>query len=271
MLLQKFQYDGAVQDNVFNQTTKQNSSELELQVQKLKKTIEERDKFFSIVSHDLKSPFASFLGFIRMMVEDIESFTKEELQIVLEDMLDSVENQYKLLENILQWSMLQRQSNTFELQPHSLSQILDHSIQMIRIMAEQKNISVDNDTSSELLVFTDHNLLSTVVRNLLMNSIKFTPEYGLIHLYADYSEGNTKIAIRDNGIGMDGLTLKNIFAMNKRSRGVGTNGEKGTGIGLIMCKDFVQKLGGKIWAESEPRKGAAFYIVLPGKRESVQS
>ncbi len=230
---------------------------------RLKARIEQRDRSFSILAHDLKAPLAGFLSLLRMMVEDIDSFSKEELQVALKDMQECAENQYMLLENILQWSLMQRGELYFEPERILLSDLLKNNASLVSGPARQKGIKVESRVVNEIEIIADRNMLQTVFRNLLFNALKFTRENGLIQMSCRQYNGLAEVVVRDNGMGMDQETLSGLFRPGKKTRRNGTNGEKGTGLGMVLIREFVSMHKGRIWAESSPGQGSVFYVQLP--------
>lgn len=224
-----------------------------------------KDKFFSVIAHDLKSPFSGFLGLTRIMSEDISSFSIKELRDVSNLMQDSAKNLFKLLENLLDWSRMQRGVTIFEPKTYNLSKIVSENISIQFSVASQKGITFINKINPEIEVFIDVSMINGVFRNLLSNSIKFTPRNGIIEIGANVriNSNMIEIYIKDNGIGMDSEILNNLFNLNSNISRPGTEDEPSTGLGLILCKEFVEKQNGKIWAESEEGKGSTFYFTLP--------
>lgn len=241
----------------------QETQKITTETDRLKARIEQRDRFFSILAHDLKAPLAGFLSFLRMMVEDIDSFTREELQVALKDMQECAENQYMLLENILQWSLMQRGELSFMPERILLSDLLKNNASLASGPARQKGIKVESRVVHEIEIVADKNMLQAVFRNLVFNALKFTPEDGLIQMSCRQHNGVAEVVVRDNGIGMDQKTLSGLFRPEKKTRRNGTNGEKGTGLGMVLSREFVSMHKGRIWAESSPGQGSVFYVQLP--------
>lgn len=225
-----------------------------------------KDKFFSIIAHDLRSPFNSFLGLTQIMAEELPSLTMSQVQEIAISMSKSATNLYRLLENLLQWSRMQQGAIPFNPETVQLASIVDESIEMIQEAAKSKGIDIVTTIPGGLNVFADTNLFQTVVRNLVSNAVKFTPKGGKVNLSAKITDDkNIEISIRDTGIGMSKAMVDNLFRIDVQTSRKGTEGEPSTGLGLILCKEFIEKHGGKIWVESEIGKGSKFYFTLPCK------
>ena len=223
-----------------------------------------KDKFFSIIAHDLRSPFNGFLGLTQIMVEELPTLTPEELRKIAVSMRDSATNLYRLLENLLQWSTMQQDRISFNPQIIHLNPIIAESLAMVWQSAHHKKIEILSLTSGDLVVFADSNMLQTILRNLISNSVKFTGKGGKITISAHKSTDNfIQIMVKDTGIGMNSAMIDNLFHLDINTSRKGTDGESSTGLGLIICKDFVEKHGGSLWVESEEGKGSTFYFTIP--------
>ncbi len=221
-----------------------------------------KDKFFSIIAHDLRSPFNGFLGLTKLMAEETSDFTLKELQEISKKMQNSANNLYKLLENLLEWSRIQRGMTKFKPQLCKLDDIIKQNVEMELEYANQKNIEILINISGSYEAKADISMLDSVLRNMISNSIKFTPRGGKIEIGIISSSDNC-VYIKDNGIGMDPEILGNLFKLDQNVSRPGTEKEPSTGLGLLLCKDFVEKHSGRIWAESEEGKGSTFYFTLP--------
>jgi len=239
-------------------------NDLYFKTEQLEKLNAEKDKFFSIIAHDLRGPFSAFLGFTQMMVEDLHAMELKDIQEMAVSMKGSAENLYRLLENLLQWAKMQRGLIPYNPEVFSLLPIITESISMVNESAKNKEIRISCEIQEELDVYVDSNILQAVLRNLISNAVKFTPKGGEISLAAKPS-GNKliELSITDSGIGMNAVMLDNLFEINNNSNRQGTEGEPSSGLGLILCKDFVEKLGGEIWVESEVGKGSVFSFTIP--------
>jgi PAS domain S-box-containing protein len=247
-------------------------AEIEIQMQNvaLAELNASKDKFFSIIAHDLKSPFNGFLGLTKMMAENVSDFSLKELQDISKSMQTSASNLYNLLENLLEWSRMQRRQTQFNPKLYNLYSILKNNIAVVSEFAKQKEIELNTNVPEGFQITADEQMLNTVLRNLISNSIKFTSRGGKVEIgamiqpYEGFkpSEGSIVIYVKDNGIGMSADTISKLFKLDLNVSRPGTNNEKGTGLGLILCKDFIEKHGGKIWVESEVGKGSTFYFTL---------
>ena len=228
-----------------------------------------KDKFFSIISHDLRGPIGNLRNILDMMTSDFDSFSDEEAIHFLTMMKDSTVNLFDMLENLFIWSRSQRGLDEIHQENINLYDIVSGIISVLKLGVESKSIELVSKIMPETIVFADSNELTTIIRNLISNAIKFTRIGGKIEIGIQPSEGlkpsddYVVIYIRDTGIGMDDNTLAKLFRIDTYVKSVGTLGEKGTGLGLILCKEFVEKHGGKIWVESKIGKGSTFYFSLP--------
>ncbi len=225
-----------------------------------------KNKFFSIIAHDLRSPFNGFLGLTRLMVEDLESLSGEDIKELSLSMRDSATNVFRLLENLLEWARLQQGLIAFN--PHlvKLYPLVMESVTSVKDAATKKCFKLVFNVPENIDVFADHNMLQTVIRNLVSNAVKFTAKGGKISVSAKTDVDNTvEIAINDNGIGMNAIMMDNLFRLDIKTNREGTENEPSSGLGLILCKEFVEKHGGKIRVESAEGIGSTFYVTLPGK------
>ena len=225
----------------------------------------QKDKFFSIIAHDLRGPFNGFLGLTELLAEDLESMTPEEIQFAAGNMRNSAKNLFRLLENLLEWSKMEQGLIPFVPQEYLLLPIVSECIVTLQDAANIKEIKINTDISENTTVFADNNIIQAVIRNILSNAIKFTPKGGSISIQSEEDYKNTIISITDTGIGMNSKIIENLFTLDVQNNRKGTNDEPSTGLGLILCKDFVEKHGGKIWMESEEGKGSTFYFNFPKK------
>jgi len=235
----------------------------------------EKDRFFSIIAHDLRSPFASLVSLAEMMADATAPLSSEEYQTFSRSLYKTASSTYSLLENLLEWSMLQRGATVFNPGPINLKEFFDNCDETIIELAHKKSVNLEIPQNIDFEIFADNNMLHTIMRNLISNAIKFTPTGGSISITIEKtSEGETLFTIHDNGIGMDQEIVSNLFKVDKNVSRPGTNGEPSTGLGLILCKEFVEKHGGKIWAKSNTNanlqrdrrgKGSTFFFTIPQK------
>ncbi len=226
-----------------------------------------KDKFFSIIAHDLRSPFTSFLGFTEILDEEFDSLPVEEVISIISSLRTSASNLYQLLENLLQWSLLQREIIKFEPKTRHLFPLVRNCIEVISITAKQKEIDIRIDISENLEITADINMLQTILRNLVLNAIKFTGRGGFVHINVISGEEHLFLfSVNDSGIGISPERQQEIFRLDANNKTRGTEGELSTGLGLILCKEFVEKHGGRIWVESIEGKGSTFHFTI---RETI--
>jgi PAS domain S-box-containing protein len=224
----------------------------------------EKDKFFSIIAHDLRGPFNGFLGLTKLMAEEMPDLKQVEIQKIARSMRDSATNLFGLLENLLEWALLQRGITPFEPGPFFLMPLITEIMHPAMDLADKKEIEIRYEIPNDLEVFADEYMLASTIRNLASNAVKFTTKGGKVTISAKSGPGNTvEFAVRDTGIGMSPQMVVGLFRLDVQTNRKGTEGEPSTGLGLILCKDFVEKHGGKIWVESEEGKGSCFYFTFP--------
>jgi PAS domain S-box-containing protein len=231
--------------------------------EELKEANAAKDKFFSIIAHDLKSPFNSILGFSEMLKDDVKNLRMDEIQHFAKLIHSSAYHTYLLLENLLEWSRMQRGQISFSPKSIILDQLVNDEFEVIKNNASQKSITILNSIPRNLIVSADENMLSNIIRNLVSNAIKFTPREGFVKVSAEVSDGYIHISVTDNGIGIKPEAIGKLFKIETSFTTRGTENEKGTGLGLLLCKEFIEKHRGKIRVESEPGKGSKFIFMLP--------
>lgn len=241
--------------------------EYELQIQKINEELAEtnksKDRFFSIIAHDLRNPFITLLGFSEMLIEDYNEFSDEEKINYLKEMEKTAKSSYQLLENLLQWSRSQTGTIKFTPQELNFVDILKENYSLLEKSAEMKNIKLESKLSTAEFVMADYDMLTTVSRNLLTNAIKFTPSGGSIIVGSSDRNNMIEFYIKDTGVGISPERVESIFRIDQTSSTVGTDGEKGSGLGLVLSKEFILRHGGEIWVESEIGKGTTFFFTLP--------
>ena len=222
-----------------------------------------KDKFFSIISHDLKNPFTGLLGFSDILLGDLKDKNYDSAQEYAATIKELSEQGYKLLVNLLEWSRLQRNSLKISIEKVFISTIVDLTTSIVIPLARQKNIKIIKEGNLGLYVLADVNMLNTVLRNLLTNAVKYTNEGGEIVVSASIVENMTTISVSDNGIGISSENISKLFMIDTNFSTKGTRFEDGTGLGLILCKEFVNKMGGDITVESLEGHGSTFKFSLP--------
>ena len=236
---------------------------LEEQKHELEQANATKNKFFSIIAHDMLSPFNAILGVSRILLEDHTEINNKERHYLIEAVLNSSESAYELFENLLEWSKTQTDNIILHPKTYDINLLLSGPISYIKNSAKEKNIEIINTVNTVFTLFVDIDMLRTILRNLNSNAVKFTPEGGKITIGAWQTETETFFSVGDSGVGMSIEKQKIIFDITKKTNTLGTNRERGTGLGLILCKEFVEKHGGKLWVESEVNKGSKFIFNIP--------
>lgn len=249
----------------------QTEERIRLKNEELLQSNSEKDKFFSIIAHDLRSPFGSFLGMTQMMVQELPNLNHDNIREIALLMRDSATNLHRLLENLLQWSRLHRGMIPFSPHHFVLLEKVREGLQSIVEIATNKGIDITIDIPEDMVVYADENMLESTIRNIATNAVKFTEKGGKVLISAQNNNGDVKVFIKDSGIGMPPAMIEKLFKIDQLSCRQGTNGEPSTGLGLILCKDFIEKHNGKIWVESIERMGSAFHLLFPGKNSEKTS
>lgn len=234
--------------------------EKEMQVKKL---LDDKDKFFSIIAHDLRGPFNGIIGLSELLLENDNQLKPKETNEFIQLIHQSSKNAYSLLDNLLTWAQSQTGSLEFNPKKIEISPIIDKTINLLGNIAKSKNIRIESKIKNEEYTFADKDMLETIFRNLISNAIKFTENNGEVQLSMTRENNQIVFSVQDSGIGIASEKITNLFAINHRNTTSGTNDETGTGLGLMLCKDFIEKHGGKIWVESEIGKGSVFKFTIP--------
>src|ERR1035437_3169584 len=230
----------------------------------------DKDRFISILAHDLRSPFTVLLGLSEFLIENIREYDTDEIENHLKLIKNSAQDTFALLEDLLKWIRAQSGNIPFKPQNLSFADICNDILKTLNPNADIKNISINYSKVDHLTVFADADMLKTVLRNLASNAIKFTNNGGTISINAIENSSNVTISVSDNGIGISPENLIKLFDISQVLSTKGTAKETGTGLGLLLCKEFVEKHGGKIWVESECGKGSIFYFNIPYNAESKE-
>ncbi len=230
---------------------------------KLRELNATKDKFFSIVAHDLKSPFNAILGFSKMLKEEARYLDVESIVKYADSIHSSARQTFRLLENLLEWSRMNQGSIPFEPKSLLINYLIKNEIESLKFSADQKNIALVNSTATEIIIHADEEMITTVIRNLISNAIKFTPKNGSVYIEALRHEDVVEISVSDTGVGMNEETISKLFKIETNFTSRGTENEKGTGLGLLLCKEFVDRHGGVILVESEEGKGSTFKFSIP--------
>jgi len=254
------QYEGVLRD-----VTERVNAGLQLKkyADELKIANDTKDKLFSIIGHDLRSPFTILMGYAGLLSDDYEEYSEEERKDMIKHIKDAAENNFLLLENLLTWSRSQRGQIKVNAVKTDIGNISIEIIGILNPVAAAKNIQLTNKITPGTFAWADTSMVHTILLNLTNNAIKFTNSGGLVIIEAGISGDKIQVSVKDNGVGMAQEEVKNIFRLDATHSTPGTANEKGTGLGLLICKEFAEKLGGTIWVESEPGKGSTFIFTLP--------
>jgi signal transduction histidine kinase len=234
-----------------------------LQNKELQEINATKDKFFSIIAHDLKNPFNNILASSNLLATCFDTMDPNHIIKSVAAINNSANSAYKLLENLLEWSRAQTGLIEFNQERTILKNNIDLACEITESIASNKNLSLDLDISQSIEVFADRNMLNTVLRNLITNALKYTNKGGVIKIRAYSQDNNIIVSVIDNGVGIDPAIMDNLFNISQKVSTTGTERETGTGLGLLLCKEFVEKHGGEIWVDSELGKGSEFKFTLP--------
>jgi PAS domain S-box-containing protein len=243
---------------------KRNEEEITLKNELLLTINAEKDKFFSIIAHDLRGPLSAFVAATQIITEEIQVMSVDEIKEITESMKTSATNIYSLLENLLEWSRMKRGGLDFVLEKLNVKNNITNCINILSESSKKKNIEVLISVPEKMEVLADKHMLETTIRNLVSNAIKFTRPGGKVSIIADYTDAHSiEVKVADSGIGMTAELKNKLFLINEKTNRNGTEGEMSTGLGLLLCKEFIEQCGGKISVESEVDKGSTFTLVLP--------
>ena len=224
----------------------------------------EKDKLFSIIAHDLRSPFNVLLGYTEILEKELPDMSMDEIQDASSMLNSSATKLYELIGNLLEWSRMQRGLIPFAPESFLLMQMVSESLELIVETANKKGIRVELNIAPEMSVFADKTMFKAIIRNLTNNAVKFTHRNGSVTIVARVaSSTHIEISVKDTGIGMSKEMIDNLFRLDLKTNREGTEGESSTGLGLIICRDFIEKHNGKFWVESEEGIGSAFYFNIP--------
>ncbi|TEU23833.1 GAF domain-containing sensor histidine kinase [Alkanindiges illinoisensis] len=238
---------------------------LEVSNEKLKEINFNKDKFFSIIAHDLRAPFHGILGFSEVLETEIEDLDEKGIRDIVGYLRSTAHATFRLLENLLQWAMSEGGAIIYRPQDVQIEQVFQTVFEVLGAMAQKKNVILHNDADPRLTVHVDLNMMTSVLQNLTSNAIKFTPSGGHVYLSAHKVNEEIHIAVRDTGIGMPEEQIREFFMRQQPKSIKGTDGEKGTGLGLLLCRQFVEKNNGRIEINSKPNEGTTFTIMIPYK------
>ena len=230
---------------------------------RLKELNATKDKFFSIIAHDLMNPFHTLIGFSSLLISQTAKKDLDGVLLSAKLMQDAAGKTRNLLKNLLEWSYTQTGNISFKPENLDLQTIMQEVLGLLQVNAEQKGIEINVELPSSVNIYSDKNMLSTILRNLISNAIKYTYPGGRINIYAEKMDTEWLFKVKDNGLGMKPEVYKNIFEIGVHHSELGTEKEQGTGLGLILCKEFVESHRGKIWVESNIREGSTFSFTIP--------
>jgi len=226
-----------------------------------------KNKFFSIIAHDLKNPFHTVLGYSQLLSRNYDTFTEIERRKFATEINQSTGNIFRLLQNLLEWARSQTGRLVFLPREIDFSYILKNALSVLRPLADQKHISIELNYDEQLSIFADPQMIETVLRNLINNAVKFTPEHGKITVSAIQTGEQVEVRISDTGIGISEEETQTLFKIDSTIKRKGTNNEDGSGLGLILCKEFIQKHNGTIGVESSTGRGSTFYFTIPEREK----
>lgn len=252
-----------INDNKYALITINDITKLKHQERLLIQENEDKDRFISILAHDLKGPFNSLLGFSDLLLENLHEYDIEVIENQLKIINKTTHKTFELLEQILIWAKAQSGKLVFEPQKFSFLEVSSSIISILENQLKAKEIKINVFSAEEIILNTDLNMYKTVLRNLISNAIKFTNKGGNIRVFAKKGLKETTISVTDNGVGIESNVISKIFEVKEKHTTLGTQNEKGSGFGLKLCKELIEKQGGKIWVESEVGRGSTFKFILP--------
>lgn len=245
---------------------KKKTKSIKLQNQQLQKLNAEKDKFLSIIAHDLRSPFNSIVGFSDLLIQQVNKADVKNILAYSKVIKNSSERAMDLLTNLMEWSLSQTGRINFNPEYFEVNELINNTLLLFSDIAGQKDILIDKELISVKAVYADKGMISTILRNLISNAIKFTPCGGSIKIVSKVKQNKVEILVKDSGVGLSESAIENLFRIDANVSTPGTQKEQGTGLGLILCKQFIDRHNERIWVESEPGKGSAFYFTLPYKQ-----
>lgn len=230
----------------------------------LEKNNQDKARLLSIIAHDLKSPFSVILGYTELLTNPQVTLSAEKQAKIMSSLHNTATGAYEILSDLLQWSRLHMDRCPFSKEPVRIRRIITDVFDTLRTLLEAKTIKYILKCDESIIFSLDKNMIKTILRNLISNSLKFTPKYGEISVNVAVEKGNLIFSVKDSGIGMDNDTLSKIFKVEEKTSSTGTEGEKGTGLGLILCKDFIELHNGRLTIDSEVGRGTVVTCTIPG-------
>ncbi len=252
-----------------NMERKQAEEKLKQVNHELKELNDTKDKFFNIIAHDLKNPFSALIGSTGLLLENIHNLDTENIIMLSQVLNDSAKSGYAILQNLLDWSRSQTGLMKINIEKINLKHLIEENISDLLLNSANKQVSLCSDLKDDIIVFNDRNMINIVFRNLLSNAVKYTPRFGKVNICAISNENEVSITVKDTGIGISNENIDKLFRIDTDYRRPGTENEQGTGLGLKLSKEFVEKLGGRIWVESEFGKGSEFKFTLPLVKQTI--
>lgn len=237
-------------------------SQLKATEQKLQKLVATKDKFFSIIAHDLKNPFHSIMGISELLATDDNRYSKEKIKELHAHLYKVAHQGYQLLTNLLEWARSQTGRLDFKYESVKLFDLVEESFELLSSSSQQKALSMENLVEEDLYIWADRNTIKTVLRNLISNAVKYTPAGGYVRVYNHHMNGQVEVFVEDNGVGISPENLSKLFRIDTNYTTKGTDEEGGTGLGLILCKEFVEKNGGELKVESVLESGSTFSFTV---------
>ncbi len=231
--------------------------------EQLKQNIKARDKFFSIIAHDLKNPFSTLIGFASVLIEEFDTLSTDNLKEYHKYIYELSKKSFSLLENLLEWARSQMGQMIITPRKFKFKEIVDDTIELLIEDAERKNIHLSSKIDDSCEIFADPDTITVIIRNLIANAVKFTPLDGDITVSAKCFNNFTEISVSDTGVGLSEEDMDRLFRLDVNPALIGSGTGKGTGLGLILCREFIKKNGGTIRVESELNKGCNFIFTLP--------
>lgn len=248
------------------------ASELKNKTRELSEMNASKDKFFSIIAHDLKNPFNVLVSYTSILKTDLDMFTPEQLKQIISDLNKASENGFNLLQNLLLWTRSQTNRIHILKSNFILKKVFTEVKELADLNMLDKEQRMTMDIDPTLMVYADKDMISAVLRNLVFNAIKFSAKGSEIYLRANRAGSEVRVDVIDSGVGIPDENLKRLFTIDKSATTQGTEGEMGTGLGLVLCKEFIEKNDGKIWVESKEGKGSVFSFIIPvGKDEKSEA
>jgi two-component system sensor histidine kinase/response regulator len=252
-----------------NRQLKEYNDRLQQSKQELQEIIDAKNKLFSVVAHDLRNPVATLKGFSELLLDKIHDLENQTIQVYSRQIHESAFRTYALLENLLLWAQSQMQALKVNISEIRIYDVIKDSSFTISTSLDKKNIDFEFNCDEELTAVADDEMIKVVIRNLLSNAVKFTYPGGKVTVNAFSKNNSAIIEVSDTGVGMDEKMLQKIFSSNLIISSVGTDGETGSGLGLLLCKDFTKKNNGSLTVESEPDVGTTFRLILPVEKSTV--